>query len=961
MKTIRSSNQAVVLIMVLAILTILLLLGITFAWITRVERTVSRNYVDLTQAKLYAQSGMHFAFVNLIAQLEKEGLDDSFVYYGEDLNADGQLDSPLEDQNKDGILQVNNCLLGQALRPSFMKDLNNDGSLTSADLIDVKGKKVGVSSFLLSRYKARGGYFTLKIEDLSSRLYINMKDHAHLQSILETLAQECDLNKNIGTRIYNNRPYLTLGEVKSKTNLSKSEFDRLKPFITVHTWSDKKVVKPAPLSERVGSPKIGDLIYSWETLRPKKIDFPRDYSTGSYKDEGEIVGRAPINVNTAAKELLVALIANLKGFYLKEVLPTMKPRDNYSWPSISTPFQIGTVQETSPINTDEARRIAEAIISNRQATPPAAPTLSYLGTFKSWEQFNSFCDNELSFLTKAQRDVIKANFNPNTNLNDFNPDYPRLLRVDKTDLTYYTTEFCFYPTGYFNINSLGRVLGTKDNVKAEAEIKVVVKLFNVYRETTQSEFMEEVWQDGKPVQNSISSNTTGPATTANLSLQTYPELPETTYLKNADYDGYISLATIENNYVSSAFRASFSAQGLNADTGQIMMPDSNGPYKDRMIAQQDTYLSGWKPGKLFPDGVYSEADSNKSSVPMYPYKPANIENLFIVSVWIKPHFFPEETGKIRCYLSWDPKGNHSGYPTCFNLFSMIDATMSGNQRNSGTFPSYSWHGKGFFIDNSLIAANGTSTNNYGVGGTAMLNTNGQGSFQAGRWMHVGWSHQNFDNRLYINGQSFGNKYHFAYGDARGYDYNQSNNYLRLGERKRDRHLDVPADSTLDEVIVITEEDEQDPYFANASTFTALWQDGRYYRGNDGTFTSRTIDLAAEAGLPVNSPITLFFANWTEYRGYETGEMAIYNRRTTLNIVDENKDDLLGGRPLNDSRGNAVKDYNNNQLKITKPIRYQVIFSPALGLNDANIKPLIFDDITLFYYSKHELLSWAYIK
>ena len=116
MKIIRSSNQAVVLIMVLAILTILLLLGITFAWITRVERTVSRNYVDLTQAKLYAQSGMNFAFVNLIAQLEKEGLDDSFVYYGEDLNADGQLDSPLEDQNKDGILQVNNCLFGASVK-----------------------------------------------------------------------------------------------------------------------------------------------------------------------------------------------------------------------------------------------------------------------------------------------------------------------------------------------------------------------------------------------------------------------------------------------------------------------------------------------------------------------------------------------------------------------------------------------------------------------------------------------------------------------------------------------------------------------------------------------------------------------------------------------------------------------------------------------------------------------------
>lgn len=103
-----------------------------------------------------------------------------------------------------------------------------------------------------------------------------------------------------------------------------------------------------------------------------------------------------------------------------------------------------------------------------------------------------------------------ANANPNTRCNKFNPD--RVLRqrdpvapvlpltsyrhfppCDKTDLmpTGYSTEFCFSPHGYYEIASMGRVLGDApaNRLLAQAEIRAVVKLYEVMRHTTEKDFV----------------------------------------------------------------------------------------------------------------------------------------------------------------------------------------------------------------------------------------------------------------------------------------------------------------------------------------------------------------------------------------------------------------------------------------------------------------------------------------
>ena len=62
--------------------------------------------------------------------------------------------------------------------------------------------------------------------------------------------------------------------------------------------------------------------------------------------------------------------------------------------------------------------------------------------------------------------VLKANFNPNTRLNRYNPNAPAYNPVDKSDLVWaqtrqeifkgHTTEFCFDTMGFYEITTLGR-------------------------------------------------------------------------------------------------------------------------------------------------------------------------------------------------------------------------------------------------------------------------------------------------------------------------------------------------------------------------------------------------------------------------------------------------------------------------------------------------------------------------
>lgn len=156
------------------------------------------------------------------------------------------------------------------------------------------------------------------------------------------------------------------------------------------------------------------------------------------------------------------------------------------------------------------------------------------------------------------RDLFVAAFNPNTRLNDYNSDRTHNLRIDKTQLTRYSTELSLQPTGTFSIQSLG-VVEEGDAIFAASELSAVVEIFQPFRITTQAQFMKG-FTPGTGMQSySPAPNEDVSLPTAwNTRIMSYPEpilqqgdtddpIADGQYFADSRFDGYLGLSTWELN------------------------------------------------------------------------------------------------------------------------------------------------------------------------------------------------------------------------------------------------------------------------------------------------------------------------------------------------------------------------------------------------------------------------------
>ncbi len=503
-------------------------------------------------------------------------------YHGEDRNANGVLD-PGEDVDGDGRLDLLDCPLEDALRPSFAVLDAGGPSPPGAGrparriwLQEPTGARPSSASGALaaSAYVRNGDQHLLKIVDTSAQIHLNDRN-PNLARILNNLSVYLGGPRDLGTRLVARRPpggYASKHDPVARGAVSADEFARVRDYVAVHAWVDADVVNPVPLSEyehvRPGSPYLvgngfgeywrpaargtyrnGKTIYRYGpgfALNPdiqkpmtgggrKQLRFATTYDSASAHPEAWVYGvdelnpqwiettsRAPVNVNTAPKEVLMALIEGLDGFYLVE--RSRATRGGYAWtrrqelpgtgyrdvlpggtagpvmtPSIQGGSEIGGLYRTEPIpgpagtSSGGARgRLAEILArkiidyrSGRNVLPGGTGGLPDVpeGPFLSWAQFNEFLDQlllqdaevrgammegvtlgwpahfpERAVHVQARMDVLKANFNPNLHLNEANPDECLSAWVDKTDLVVASTEFCFTPMGIFEVESLGRVV-----------------------------------------------------------------------------------------------------------------------------------------------------------------------------------------------------------------------------------------------------------------------------------------------------------------------------------------------------------------------------------------------------------------------------------------------------------------------------------------------------------------------
>jgi hypothetical protein len=524
-------TRGAALVVVLASLALLALLAVSFATSVATERQVARNYLDSAKARLLASSGVETA------------IDRLRVLAGTGVLFDGRV---------------------------WKACGHPEGAC------DGEPERIG------------DGTVEIRITDAQSKIHLNdglAWSPAHavsqtLKRVLNALGEQIRVPQ-LGDRVLRGRPPAGYQSVRDLP-LEREEIERVRGFVAVRAWSDPDVANPVPFSEEMGgahsSPVRYDRpvsasgpVYRFGHQRnargepipgPLRVFDPSDPSPTHNAVWGldslnpryiEIVARAPVNVNAAPREVLVALLTGLEGVFLVERRRGLKvdgpgacgsPGSAYGWAVRYTydgqgdeGDEAGLLYRTAPI---PAEKVADEILAKRP--------------FRGWTDFSRFCDGlalrdpradyfwdwdehgrrvpasdaQLQLASRAMADVLKANFNPNLHLNEINPDAAFFTRVDKTDLTASSTELCFGPMGVFEIEAVGRVNG------AVARAEVVVKTFDALRQTNQKQFAAG---ESGPRAGDVETNT-------NAAIESGPEVANGPAAAENEYEGYLRPATI---------------------------------------------------------------------------------------------------------------------------------------------------------------------------------------------------------------------------------------------------------------------------------------------------------------------------------------------------------------------------------------------------------------------------------
>ncbi len=494
------SRHGLSLILVVGVLGVLAVLGTGFVTMARLERKASQQRLNGTKALLLARSGLEDALARLAAGQDPEAVSNR--YAGEDANANGLLDAAEATAEIFGpsTLDRDACPVTQAQRPSFWMRARVGGTPAGNPvLFPVEGRLRGCSGTLSGDPVSAGDAYAVKIS--SGGIYVNGGDpsvpanvgyNAVLRRILGTLAEAIDrdvsggviqandgspVDQADGEALVDLRPrrpegWTSLEEIREVAlGGSQSKLDALGPYLALMAWVDQRVIAP-----NVDPTLVSREYSSWGAYkldRPLNPYLPDSRAPDFERINGRIVGRAPVSLAWARsrRPVLVALLAGLKGVYLEETENSpANPDANNSYPPRDTAAMAHVV---SLVNLWRVNDPCHARAERIQAcTSPLA----------TWQQWNEFC---------GALDLLKANFNPNSDLNKFGPNRSMWRQVDKSDLQVYSTEFSLLTPQAHTLESVGRVLGRDGRLLAQRVLKAGVRPLPAFRLSTQQEFVCE--------------------------------------------------------------------------------------------------------------------------------------------------------------------------------------------------------------------------------------------------------------------------------------------------------------------------------------------------------------------------------------------------------------------------------------------------------------------------------------
>jgi hypothetical protein len=485
-------RQGIVLIVVLGVLVLMALLATSFATLQSVERRVTHNYTDLVRAKLAAQSGVEMA-VDRLKHTISDGWfrnpDKSWHYFGSESDRAREWELQTTDYVK---LQTP---LELAAAPSY-----------SAGKIKVEGTEIGYSGTVGGTYRSGGDLYQLKVLDCQGQINVNDgvrwgNRHSvsqNLRRLLNTLGAQPEVSvPKLGDRVIDRRPP---GGFATKLELARiltaAEMRRVGDLLTANSWSNPNVVSPVPLSveeyradvypvvpnaqgdgyarpvdaagrklfryghgknilgEPIDRPSRPWPLRFWDPARdPDDASLTWSQPASCYHSVWtrdalnpqwiETVERSPVNVNTASRPTLMALVSGLEGFFEISRRRPVPFEMYYKWlfhaynygPDYGnvagadglgseTGFLYRTIPFQGPGTTGAAgiaaSKIVDEMLACRYRRPsPNIPGCSYAvepfgGPFRTWQQFHRFAD----FL--VERGVI---LDSRPIFFDYKPDY----------------------------------------------------------------------------------------------------------------------------------------------------------------------------------------------------------------------------------------------------------------------------------------------------------------------------------------------------------------------------------------------------------------------------------------------------------------------------------------------------------------------------------------------------------
>ncbi len=550
------------LIIALAVLTLLSIIAVTFAALMRLERKATENFVNSASVELLSGSGESA----VIAMLRS---------------------APLWDGYTDGSSKQRTPWLYGIQTP--FGDIRYGNQIPLETLTDPSHSSY--SSDLGATYggTASSDRFLTKIIDCNSQIYLN-GDQDTTAQMLDNLGLAIQKNTDIQIDPLHTEPQMKGKKItgrdiiRFRTRLpgrrftSKSQlkgligienYEILADFVTAHAWvnpytfrGDGREPIRAEVEGEDGISSVANL-----TLQAN----PRVEGGATLFAEP----RAPINVNTAPKEVLIACLAGLgcrRAFPLTELITQQFENQNRASIDVDgtlpptdeeiTLLQVPVWVYSQPLQIEQAELIAEEIVRARKTRPfkvwrsgdksqpgfedfinqlpqtvfPAASSVTVInprdpggsyqgqvlgggeGSGRIYGAGHNTGDRNArlaaglavnganAWYFDMMRDMLKANFNPNSRINKFNPNLPALVTVDKANLSKlanegrdkndvqvgHTTEFCFDSKGLYEITSFAEILVGNESEPvqtfAQTKRRSIVKVFDVLHHTTQRQF-----------------------------------------------------------------------------------------------------------------------------------------------------------------------------------------------------------------------------------------------------------------------------------------------------------------------------------------------------------------------------------------------------------------------------------------------------------------------------------------